>query len=58
MRKTILTRKEKMIEGRMDEYVPVGKKELKATAASIAASCVMSRKMLKETLGKVEKSSE
>ena len=47
MRKTTLTRKEKMIEAQMDEYVPVEKKDLKAIAASIAASCVMSRKMMK-----------
>ena len=37
VRKTTLTRQEKMIEAQMDEYVPVGKKDLKVIVASIAA---------------------
>lgn len=37
MRKTTLTREEKMIEARMDEYVPVKTKDLRAIAVSIAA---------------------
>jgi len=38
-----------MIEAQMDEYVPVGKKNFKAIAASIAASCLRSRKMMKDS---------
>jgi len=37
MRKITLTREEKMMEARMEEYVPVKKEDLKAIAASIAA---------------------
>jgi predicted DNA binding CopG/RHH family protein len=37
MRKLTLTREEKMIEARMDEYVSVKKDDLKVIAASIAA---------------------
>ena len=37
MRKITLTREEKMIEARLDEYVPVKKEDFKAIAASIAA---------------------